>query len=118
LAVLSPRQAEVVRALLVEHPAFEPSNPPIAIDVIADALGVRPSTIKTHLRRIRRRHPGLYAEVMAHRSRAFERYHATVAEARRERSRRWGKRRWAARYRAEHGRWPWDAYGSGVTRAW
>ena len=75
---LSPRQADVVRALLTEHPAFEPPNPPVSIEVIALALGVRPSTVKEHLRRIRRRRPELYAQLMAHRRLEFARYHAAV----------------------------------------
>ena len=51
---------------------------------------------------------------MEHRRRQFATYHAFVAEARRERSSRWGKRRWAARYRSEHGEWPWERYQRGV----
>jgi hypothetical protein len=31
-----------------------------------------------------------------------------VVEERRERSLRWGRRRYAARYRQQHGRWPWE----------
>ena len=34
-------------------------------------------------------------------------HHAFIRDARRERSRRWGRRRWMAQYRRQHGQWPW-----------
>jgi len=105
---LSSRQVQVLRAFLVKAPEFEPPEPPVSVVMIAIALGIAPSTVKEHLRRARRRQPEVYAAVMAHRLGQFERWHAAVADARKERSRRWGKRRWAARYRAERGCWPWE----------
>lgn len=118
-APLSPRQTTVLAALLVEHPAFEPPEPPVSYVAIASALGVSLDTVKTHLRRSRARDPELYQRVMTVRRGQFAAYHAAVAGARRERSRQWGKRRWAARYRSEHGAWPWERFvrdAPGVTR--
>jgi DNA-binding Lrp family transcriptional regulator len=109
---LSSRQAQVLRALLIEAPEFEPPEPPISVEMIAIALGIAPATVKEHLRRARRRDPEVYAAVMAHRRAQFDRWHAAVADARRERSRRWGKRRWAVRYRADRGSWPWEDLAS------
>jgi predicted ArsR family transcriptional regulator len=70
---------------LAKHPAFEPPNAPVSIDDVASALGVSPSTVKTHLRRIRRADPARYEALLAARRRAFERYHAAVDAERRER---------------------------------
>jgi hypothetical protein len=66
----------------------------------------REDAVREHLRRIRCRHPELYAELMAKRAKRLERWHADVARRRLERSRRWGKARWASRYRGQHGVWP------------
>jgi IS30 family transposase len=115
ISTVSPRQVAVIQAMTLRHAAFEPPNEPVSIATIADAMGVRPSTVKEYLRRLRRSDPAIYREVMTHRREQFRRYHAAVAELRRERSRRWGKRRWAARYRREHGVWPWE--GRPVPRA-
>ena len=112
VGALSPRQAQVLRALLVEGPEFAPPEPPVSIEIAAAALGIARSTVKEHLRRVSRLHPEVYTAVMAHRRAQFAGWHAAVAEARRERSRRWGKRRWAARYRAERGSWPWEDLAS------
>jgi hypothetical protein len=35
---------------------------------------------------------------------------AGVVKERHRRSLSWGRRRYAARYRAEHGRWPWQDF--------
>ena len=113
---LSPRQRQIMAALLRDSPEFAPPNPPISLEIIATALGIAPATVKEHMRRLRRSRPDLYGAVMEHRRGAFAKWHAAVAEDRRERSRRWGRRRWAARYRAEHGSWPWDDWAKGVHR--
>jgi len=101
-------QARVALALLVDGPAFEPPEPPVAVPIIAAALNLSPNTVKTHLRRIRRGHPELWAEIVAERGQRFARWHADVLQRRRTRSRLWGKRRWAQRVRRETGRWPWE----------
>jgi hypothetical protein len=94
---LPRRQAAVIGALLIRHAAFQPPEPPISYGVIATALNVSVATMKTHLRRVRRNHPDLYGSVMAVRRNDFEAYHRVIAEVRRERSRRWGRRLWIAR---------------------
>lgn len=104
---LPPGQAAIAQALLAEAPEFEPPERPVTYDVIAMAFGIQVTTVREHLRRIRRVHPELYANLMAERQNRLDRWHADVARRRLERSRRWGKQRWAARYHSEHGEWPW-----------
>jgi len=116
-APVSRRQYAIAQALLIDHPAFEPPNAPVSYAVIAQALGISVNTVKTHIRRLSRRHPELYRQVMARRQAAFADYHAGMAMERRERSRQWGKHRWASRYRAEQACWPWEAFQRDVTRA-
>ena len=65
------RQGAVIRALLVRHPTFEPPEPPVSYSIVAQALGVSVSTVKTHLRRARLRQPEIYAAVMAIRAEQF-----------------------------------------------
>ena len=105
---LPPRQGAILQSLLIRHPAFLPPEPPISYRVVASAMGISLSTVKTQLRRVRLRHPELYAAVMAIRAQQFETYHRFVSEARRERSRKWGRRRWIARFRRQYGRSPWE----------
>jgi predicted metal-dependent phosphoesterase TrpH len=114
---LSPRQQLIAHALLVDDPVFDPPNPPVSYAVIGAAMGITVNTVKTHVARLRSRHPELYREVMAHRRAAFRAYHVAMTVERLERSRRWGRRRWAATYRDLHGEWPWDTYARDVTRA-
>lgn len=114
---LPRKQAVVIMSLLLEHEAFQPPEPPISYGVIASAMEVSLSTVKTHLRRVRQKHPDLYCSVMAIRLRDFDAYHAFVREARRERSRRWGRRRWIAQYRREHGYSPWEFDATDLTRS-
>jgi hypothetical protein len=113
IAELPQRQARVAHALLVDGPEFDPPEAPVTYDLIAEAFGISVPTVREHLRRIARRHPELYASLMDERRRRFERWHLDVAERRRERSRRWGKRRWAYRYKARTGNWPWEILGRG-----
>jgi transposase len=79
---------------------------------VAEALGVHIGTVHRNLGRVRERHPALHAAVMAERRRQLAEYHELVLEHRRRRSLAWGRRRYAARYRREHGRWPWEAHRS------
>ena len=108
-------QARVVRALLVDGPEFEPPERPVTYEIAAIALGIAVSTLREHLRRVAQRHPDLHAGFMAERERRLTRWHRAVAEARRERSRRRGKRRWAREYLTRHGSWPWEALAAGIT---
>jgi hypothetical protein len=84
----------------------------VTFETVALAFGLSRSTVATHLRRIRRNHPALFAEVWAVRQRQLESWRTQAEAARRERSRLWGKRRWAAKYRRLHGHWPWEEYAS------
>ena len=79
-------------------------------DDVANAIGIRSSTVKTYMRRVRVRHADLYESVMARRRLLFDGRHADVLERRRRRSLLWGRRRYAAKYRATFGRWPWDDF--------
>lgn len=107
LVELPPGQATVAQALLVDGPEFEPPEPPVTYDEIALGLGIKVTTVREHIRRIRLLHPELYSDLMAERARRLARWHADVSRRRLERSRRWGKRRWSSRYRNQHGEWPW-----------
>ena len=104
---LPPGQGRIAQALLVDRPEFMPPERPVEYEVIALAFGIQVTTVREHLRRIQRRHPDLFAALMAERGKRLEAWHADVARRRLERSRRWGKHRWAARYKAQHGTWPW-----------
>jgi hypothetical protein len=104
---LPPGQRAIAQALLIDAPEFEPPERPVTYDVVALAFGIQVTTVREHLRRIRQRHPELYAELMVERRRRFDCWHADVSRRRLERSRRWGKHRWALQYRAAHGAWPW-----------
>jgi len=112
----SPRQRLIAQALLVDDPVFNPPTPPVSYAVVAAALGLTVNTVKMHLARLRSRDPQLYANVMEHRRAAFREYHEAIAIERLERSRRWGRRRWAARFRPDHGEWPWETHARDVTR--
>jgi hypothetical protein len=79
---------------------------PVAYADTAAGLEIHRGTVSTHLARIRRLHPELYTALMAERHRQLAARHALVLEERRRRSLRWGRRRYAARFRAEHGAWP------------
>jgi DNA-binding CsgD family transcriptional regulator len=99
--VLSPRQLASVGILClgVDPPTYQTT---------ARALGMTPSTLKTHLRRVRNQHPVLYGRLMERHGRLLGLRHLRVVAARRRRSQLWGRRRFAAAYRRNHGRWPWE----------
>lgn len=84
---------------------------PVAYTDVAAGLRIGIGTVHTHMRRIRLGHPELYGALMAERQRQFRERHLAVLEERAQRSLEWGRRRYAARYRAEHGRWPWQDLG-------
>jgi hypothetical protein len=81
---------------------------PVAYSEIASAFGINIGTVHTHMRRIRRRRPDLYIEIMAERRRQLSVRHEAVEAERRRRSLLWVRRRRAGAYRREHGVWPWD----------
>jgi hypothetical protein len=83
---------------------------PLSYTEIAEGLNLHLVTVHTHLRRIRLGRPRLYAMLMAERHRQLAERHSAVVEERRVRSLAWGRRRYAARFRAEHGRWPWQDF--------
>ncbi len=83
---------------------------PVTYSEVAAGLHIHLGTVRTHLGRIRLGHPALYAAVMTERRRQLATRHAAVVEVRRRRSLMWGRRRYAARYRAEHGCWPWQDF--------
>ena len=106
-AELPRGQARVVLGLLCLP------EDPVTYGDIADAFEIHLGTVHTHLRRVRVRHPTLYDAVMAERRRQLAARHHAVLTKRRERSLRWGRRRYAARYRQSHGRWPWEVMRDG-----
>lgn len=103
-------QAKVARALLVDGPEFEYPERPVTYAVIAAAFAISKSSVATHIRRIRCRHPELHAAIFAERSARLGRWRDQDTDYRRRRSQRWGKQRWAAQYKQANGRWPWDDY--------
>jgi transposase len=108
---LRPRQSGVAIAILGDG-----GEPPSYVDV-AQRLGIHVGTVHRHLGRVRRRHPELYAQVMAERKRQLAARHSRVVAGREYRSLLWGRRGYAARYRDEDGAWPWDDVMGWVTRA-
>jgi hypothetical protein len=107
---LPPGQTRIANAFLVSGPEFQYPERPVTVGVVAAAFGLSRSTVASHLRRIRRNHPNLFAEIWSVRQGQLESWRNQAAAARRERSRLWGKRRWAAEYRRLHGHWPWEEY--------
>lgn len=99
--LLPPGQARVAIALL-------DGDPPRTYADVAERLGIHIGTVHRHLGRIRSQRPDVYHEIMAERRAQLGRWHVYVTERRRLRSLAWGRRRYAARFRAEHGRWPWE----------
>jgi hypothetical protein len=106
MAHLRAGQVRVAIALL-------DADPPATYQEVASALSIHVGTVRRHLKRIRDRRPDVYARIMAERRAQLDRYHSVVETRRMERSRRWGRHRFCARYRADHGRWPWEVMRSG-----
>jgi hypothetical protein len=50
---------------------------------------------------------------MAERRRQLAARHDAILFERRARSLRWGRRRYASKYRHTHGRWPWEVMRDG-----
>ncbi len=86
---------------------------PVSYRDVADGLGIHLGTVHTHLRRIRQLHPCVYAALMDERRRQLAERHSAIVEERRLRSLRWGRRRYAARYRATRRDWPWEVMRKG-----
>jgi transposase len=78
---------------------------------VSEALGLSLGTVYRHMARIRQNHPPLYRDAMSERRRLRHAKHVAALERRRKRSLLWGRRRYAAKYRSLHGRWPWEAFG-------
>ncbi len=101
LGALPPGRARVALALVVGRDA--PTYPEVAA-----RLGLGLGTVHTHLRRLRERHPEVYAAVLAERARQLARRH-TAALARDEaHSRHWHRKQANRRYYARFGYWPWE----------
>ena len=100
-------QARVALALLCLP------DDPVSYGDVATGLGIHLGTVHAHLRRIRMSHSDLYQGIMAERRAQLASRHAAVQDERRLRSLRWGRRRYAVRYRREHGRWPWEVMRDG-----
>jgi transposase len=86
---------------------------PVSYREVAVGLRIHLGTVHAHLGRVRARHPELYSAVMGERKRQFAERHILVLVERRERSLRWGRRRYAVRLRAENGKWPWEVMRKG-----
>jgi hypothetical protein len=97
-------QARVAIALIADDPS------PTSYTQVAENLGLHLGTVHRHLGRIRSIHPALYAELMTLRRRHLAERHVRVDARRRRRSLLWGRQRYAAKYRAEHGVWPWERF--------
>ena len=80
---------------------------------MAEALGVGPPTLHTHLRGIRRCTPEFYAISMARRREQLARRHAAAVQRQPARSRGWHRKQAFLRYRAAHGCYPWESRGGG-----
>jgi DNA-binding transcriptional ArsR family regulator len=90
---------------------------PATYSEVASALGISLGTVHQHMKRIRRRRPALYADVMLERRNQLSNRHQAVVAERRRRSLLWVRRRRAAEYRKVHGVWPWQMLaGTDVVR--
>ena len=94
-------QRMVIITLLGRSPAFTYKQ-------VARFLGVSTGTVYRHLKRVRDRHPEIYAAAMEVRSvqlAARAERSAARAEAH---SREWHRRKANRRYRERFGYWPWE----------
>jgi hypothetical protein len=103
---LPPGQARVALGLLCLP------DDPVSYRDVAAGLGIHVGTVYTHLRRLRNRHPDLYGRLMTERRQQLAARHLAVVAERRARSLHWGRRRYAAQYRRQHGKWPWEVMQS------
>lgn len=94
-------RARVALALVVGREA--PTYPEVAA-----RLGIGVGTVYTHLRRLRERHPDVYAAVMAERSRQLAKRHKEALARDEAHSRRWHRKQANRRYYYAHGYWPWE----------
>ena len=101
LAELPSGRARVVLALVLTRAA--PTYPEVAA-----RLGLGVGTVHTHLRRLRERHPDVYAAVMAERAQQLARRHKDVLLRDAAHSRRWHRKQANRRYHARYGYWPWE----------
>jgi len=93
LGKLPPGRARVALALVLTRAA--PTYPEVAA-----RLGLGVGTVHTHLRRLRERHPDLYAAVMAERARQLVRRHAAALARDAAHSKRWHRKQANRRFYA------------------
>jgi hypothetical protein len=104
---LSPMQGRVVAALVAD------GRCPTRREV-ADELGVSLGTVHTHLLRVARGHPDVWAEVCRVRALQKQDRHQAAVYRERERSRRWHARKANRRFHAMYGRYPWEPRRAGA----
>ena len=100
LATLPAGRRRVVVALMASRALTYPQ--------LAAALGVHLGTIHAHLRRVRQRHPELYALVMAERAHQLAARHQQALARAEAHSRAWHRKQANRRYYYRFGRWPWE----------
>jgi len=76
---------------------------------VAALLGIHVGSVHVHLRRIRERHPEVYAALMTERARQLGKRHEAAEARAAEHSRRWHRIQANRRYYYRFGCWPWDA---------
>jgi hypothetical protein len=94
---------------VLQHEAFQPPEPPISYSVIASAMNASAATVKALCAAFRRESSGpVWLSYGGTTEGLRGAYHSLIAKARREGSRRWGRRMWIARFRRQYGRSPWE----------
>src|SRR5690349_10245562 len=90
---LTRGQARIARALIAGPRELADLERPTSYAEIAASFGITKSTVAAQMRRVARRHPVLWEAIAAERARRIGAWRIHAVLARRERSRRWGKRR-------------------------
>lgn len=101
LGTLPTGRARVALALVLTREA--PTYPEVAA-----RLGLGVGTVHTHLRRLRERHPDVYAAVMTERARQLAQRHKDALLRDAAHSRLWHRKQANRRYHARYGYWPWE----------
>ena len=75
---------------------------------VATLLGLHLGTVHQHLRRIRLRHPDVYAALMLRRAHQLTERHARAVQRAESHSQEWHRRQANRRLFYALGRWPWE----------
>lgn len=75
---------------------------------VAEQLGIHVGSVHAHLRRVRLRHPEVYAALMAERARQIAARKARSAARAAAHSREWHRKQANRRYYYRFGCWPWE----------